>query len=442
MSTFLRCPALAGLAGVAGLLLAGSNLQAQSRLSATAAGSAPPRPVPAYAMPGPATVTVGASTPDSLAQLVLDRFATGTPAAFDSIYPDPFGRMVVASASGGKTTREAGLHRVLYADGNRAVLLLTGTVQSGTGTGLGAGSDETNRVRRFSGLYEAVQSNGVWMLTHQIPLDTANYIHTQTLHVALTPGKESRIVDTLSLTVGSPYGFAARINNATQIQELRLDGRPVKYALGGGVLWIKAPARPRSQLVMKYTIAEDRDTASAKAKPAARDTTPAYAAMNNTDAWHPFFNYDSGHDFGQLTVTATVPAEYRLSTTIPQTETVANGVRTVHGTSMHPQFLLALVYDRDWKPVTSKIGNLTFETFLSPDYHFQHDTLASVVGRVYRVLVPRFGEPQLPSHYLAVVEERALGHGGFAVRMNNAVISGDRATLMDESVIGPSYPFA
>jgi hypothetical protein len=57
------------------------------------------------------------------------------------------------------------------------------------------------------------------------------------------------------------------------------------------------------------------------------------------------------------------------------------------------------------------------------------------------VLAPRFGEPQLPSHYLAVVEDRALGHEGFAVRMNNAVISGDDAKMLDEPVLGPSYAF-
>jgi hypothetical protein len=109
---------------------------------------------------------------------------------------------------------------------------------------------------------------------------------------------------------------------------------------------------------------------------------------------------------------------------------------------MHPQFLLALIYDTDWHPVTKQIGDVRVETFLTPKFRFSPDTLAAIVGRVYRVLVPRFGEPQLPSHYLAVVEDRALGHSGFAVRMNNAVISGDGATMLDEPSLGPSYAFA
>jgi hypothetical protein len=137
-----------------------------------------------------------------------------------------------------------------------------------------------------------------------------------------------------------------------------------------------------------------------------------------------------------------IPARYRLTTSVPQTEVVRNGVRIVHGETMHPQFLLALIYDKDWQPVTKQIGELRVETFLTPSFRFTPDTLAAIVGRVYRVLVPRFGEPQLPSHYLAVVEDRALGHSGFAVRMNNAVISGDGATMLDEPSLGPSYAFA
>ena len=38
------------------------------------------------------TATVGAPTPDSLARLVMSRFASATPDAFDSVYVDPLGR--------------------------------------------------------------------------------------------------------------------------------------------------------------------------------------------------------------------------------------------------------------------------------------------------------------------------------------------------------------
>ena len=400
----------------------------------------------------PAPVEAGAPSPDSLVHLVLARFATGTAAAFDSVYPDPLGRVVVAGAAQRKQLRTPGIGRVLWSDASRAVLLITGTVHDGHATGIETGSDETNRVRRLSGLYEARRSGAAWMLVRQLPFDTLNDIRAQVLHVDIEPGRVSRIVDTLTIDAGSPYGFATRLNNATQLHLVRLDGTAVPYALGGGVLWIDTRARKpgRSQLVLAYSIAAQHDAKattgdSANVKPATSpDTLPAYGAMNNTDAWHPFFNYDSGNDFSQLTVTATIPAQYRLTTSVPQTESVKNGIRTVHGTSIHPQFLLALLYDRAWTPVTQQVndGEFTLETFFAPSFPFSPDTIAKTAGFVYHVLVPRFGEPQAPSRYLAVVEDRQLGHSGWQVRMNNAVISGDSATMLDEPALGPSFAFA
>jgi hypothetical protein len=377
------------------------------------------------------SATVGAPTPDSLTRLVLTRFATGSAEAFDSVYPDPVGRMIVHRAVDGHSTREPGLGRVLAVDGNRAVVLITGTVHEGKGHGLSTGGDETNAVRRFSGLYEARRSGDDWRLVRQIPFDTLNQIRTQALQVAIVPGKESRMLDTLGLAVGSPYGLAVRLNNAARISSLKLDNQSPQYLFGGGVLWVHAPRATHSRLVLTYTIPADSG-----------DTTHAYGAMHNTDAWHPFFNYDSGNDLATLTVTATIPAEYHLSTTVRQTERVLNGMRVVHGESVRPEFLLALIYDRDWRPATKTIGDLTFETFLTPGFTYSIDTLADIAGREYAYLRSRFGEPPNPPHYQAAVEDRELHGSGFAVRMNDAVVSGDHAILLDDPNLGPSYAYA
>jgi hypothetical protein len=376
----------------------------------------------------------------------MGRFASGTSDAFDSVYVDPLGRAVVAAAAQRERPRTIGLTRVLWAGPDRAVLLLTGTVGAGKGTGLKTGSDETNGVRRFSGLYEAVRAGRTWFLGRQLPFDTLNFIHAQTLHVTLAPGRGSTFVDSLTLTVGSPYGLALRLNNAAQLAAVELDGRPARYAFGGGVLWVdgvrRGPAR-QSWLVLRYAIADERVPDSAGVH-AAADTAPAYGSLDNSDVWHPFFNYDSANDLAALTVTATIPAVYRLTTTVPQTETVAEGLRTVRGESEHPEFLLALIYDRAWHSSTLSLAgaDVRFETLLSPLFHFSPDTLAATAARVYHVLVPRFGEPQLPSRYLVVVEDRVLEKSGFTVRMNNAVIAGDHAMNLDEPVLGPSYSYA
>ena len=372
---------------------------------------------------------LGASTPDSLARLVLNRFATSSAEAFDSVYPDPVGRMVVGRAVAGHLSREPGLGRVLAVHGDQAVLLITGTIHEGKGHGLSTGGDETNAVRRFSGLYEARRAGDLWRLTRQIPFDTLNVIRTQSLHVAIVPGVESRILDTLGLSVGSPYGLALRLNNAARITALRIGSESVQYAFGGGVLWVHAPRATHTHLVLTYSIAADT-------------TAHAYGAMHNTDAWHPFFNYDSGNDLAFLSVTATIPGEYYLSTTVPQTERVEKGQRIVHGESIRPEFLLGLIYDTAWRPASKTVGDLKYEAFLTPSFKYSLDTLADIAGREYAYLRGRFGEPPDPPHYQAAVEDRELHGSGFTVRMNDAVVSGDHAILLDDPNLGPSYAYA
>lgn len=405
----------------------------------------------ASAAAGQSSVTHGAPTPDSLARLVMTRFATGAPEAFDSVYPDPLGREVVRAAAQQRSLRRDDLHRVVWQSPDRAVLLLAGTVYPSRERPLpldaAAGGDEANRVRRFSGLYEATNAEGTWTLTRQLPIDTLNHIRAQTIHATVTPGQGLESVDTLTLDIGSPYGFTARFNNAARLASMQLDGKPVAFDFGGGVFWFAARPKRGARLVMRYALTESRLAG-------ARDTTrqqaandaPAFGAYHNTDGWLPFFGYDSGNHFARIMATVRIPAAYRLTTSLPQTESVANGVRTVIGRSIHPAFIVALAFDRDWRVETSTVrtavGPVRVETFLTPDFRFSHDTLAKVVRRVYDLLGRRFGEPQAPSRYIALVANRALGRGGFSVRMNNLVVSGAGATRLDEPVLAPSYVLA
>ena len=402
------------------------------------------------------TGALGAPTPDSLARLVMARFASGTPEAFDSVNPDPLGRDVVRSAVQQRHLRRADLQRVVWQGQDRAVLLLTGTVyparERPRPLDAAAGSDETNRVRRFSGLYEAVGINGEWRLTRQLPLDTMNAIRAQTMHASIAPGQGLDVIDTLTIDIGSPWGFAARLNNAARLAAVELDGRPVSYEFGGGVMWFRAPPARGARLVMRYALTESRlagavsRDSSVGVAPGAASAPPAFGAYHNTDAWHPFFNYDSGNHFARLTATVRIPAAYRLTTSVPQTETVAGGIRTVVARSQHPQFLLALAYDREWRvrstTITAAFGPIVVETFLTPDFRFTHDSLVTVTRRTYDVLATRFGEPQAPTRYVAFVANRALGRGGFSVRMNNLVVGGSGATRLDDPVLGPSYVVA
>jgi hypothetical protein len=382
-----------------------------------------------------ASVTVGAPSPDSLGRLVLSRFATGTRESFDSVYPDPLGRGLVYTTSQRHLVRRGELERVVWTDARRAILLLTGTIRSNiqgdsSAAGVDEGSDETNRVLRFSGLYEAAISRGQWALVRRIPFDTANLIRAQNIHVALTPGRGIVVTDTLTIDVGSPYGFIARLNNAVRLTHVQLDGKTVIPLFGGGMFRIAMPPHEHAQLVMRYALADDRGKT-------------AYGAYYNSDVWHPYFTHESGRDLAQINVTVQLPVAYRLSTTLPQAESVRGDVRTVIGHSMHPQFSLTLVYNRNWKVVSSTLPDGTrFQSFLSPNFRFSHDTLEKVIGRVYHVIGSRFGEPEAPSRYVAVVEDELISDDGISARMDNAVISGSNATRLAEPIVGPSYVLA
>lgn len=387
-----------------------------------------PRPSPMQ----PSQSSAGAPTPDSLAALFLQRFAADSPAAFDSIDPDSESRTVMHSAVRKKMAREAGLKRVLWRNSGRAVLLLTGTVKADNG------GDETNIVRHFSGLYEARAHDGSWSVVRQLPIDTLNYIRRQALQVDLAPGRGIAVTDTLGIAVGGRWGFATRLNNDVKISRLRLDGDSTAWAFGGGVLWVEAPRRAHAQLVLAYTL---RDANAPSKDSASSDSMPAFGAYHNTDAWHPVFSYTSANNMAVMSATVRLPAAYHLTTTLPQTETVANGVRTVTGSSTYPAWLLSLIYDRDWHVVTSNVDGVTFETFLTPAFDFQHDTLASALRRIDSVYGKRFGGPTPP--YIAVVEDRVLGARGPSVRMTDAVITGTQAGHLDQTGIqGPVSAFA
>ena len=383
----------------------------------------------------PRAQSTGAPTPDSLAALFLHRFADDSPAAFDSVDPDSESRTVMHAAVKKKLERITGLRRVVWRDSERAVLLLTGTVRADNG------GDETNLVRHFSGLYEAEAHQGSWSIVRQLPIDTLNYIRRQTMHVELVPGRDIVVVDTLAIATGGRWGFAVRLNNHAQISRLRLDGDSTAWAFGGGVLWIDAPRRAHAQLVLGYELRDETERPKDSTANAATDSIPAYGAYHNTDAWHPVFTYTSANDMATMSLTVRLPAAYRLATTLPQTETVANGTRTVTGRTTYPAWLLSMIYDRDWHVVTSDVHGVTFETFLTPAFHFPHDTLASALRRIDSVYGKRFGGPTPP--YIAVVEDRAIGARGFSVRMTDAVITGTEVEHLDRvGIHGPVAAFA
>ena len=377
-------------------------------------------------------------TPQELAALVIQKFASASADEFDRIDPDSEARSVVQRALRQKAERRGNLDRVIWQDSDRAVLLLTGTVvarESG---------EETTGSREFSGLYEAARSDGAWKLVRRMPIDLDNRILSQAVQCTIVPGQQISVRDRVGISIGSAYGFAVRLNDRAKLVQVKVNGTPAKFEFGGGVLWIEARRQPHAELSLVYSLAAESHDESEKAMPTAAQSAPAYGEFLNVDVWMPLFDFDSANGTAPISITARIPAAYYLATSIPQTETMSGGERIVRGRTDEPEFTLTLIFDRDWHPTVARVGDIEFGTFLAPDFHWKPAELEAVLRNEYEMLDPRFGPPQ--SHYLAVVEERGIGESGFRYRANDLVVSGAGGGKIlfsprDSATSQPSAPF-
>ncbi|MGC1782998.1 MAG: M1 family aminopeptidase [Acidobacteriaceae bacterium] len=384
-----------------------------------------------------AAATATAATPEALAQLALQRFATGSQSDFDSVDPDPSGRGVIAAAIHRKAVRKPNLGKVVWSDSDRAVLLLTGTVvdkDSGT---------ETIRSRHFSGLYEVTRSANGWAISRQLPFDAGNRITSHVIDATISPGRSIDVRDTLGIVAKGQYGFAVRLNDQAQVRSVKLNGKKTSYLFGGGVLWIETPRQPDAKLSLEYSLAEViRPSAKQPNAQPNASGTPDYGSFVNATVWTPVFDFDSANDTGTIAATIRIPAAYFLTTSVPQTETVKRGTRIVRGHTSEPEFILSLIYDRGWHPTYAKTGNFQFATFLTPDFRWSPQVMEKQVTEVDDILTSRFGPPQ--ANYLGVAEERDLGPGGFRYRTNDLVVAGQGGgkRLMSSAADSASAPNA
>ena len=389
---------------------------------------------------------VQTADPGRLAAVVMQRFVSGTPDQFAAVFPDSSVQVMVQTAARQHAKRVAGATRVLWRSGDRAVLLLAGTIGPADTT------DAVARVRggprQFAGLYEARELHGAWSVSRALPIDSLNSIRGQAIHADLVPGKRVDIVDTVAIGVGAPYGFTARMSPAVVVRDVRVDGRRVPHSFSAapaaGVLWIDAPMRASSMLVLSYSIPDVPRPSPRGARAPADSGPPAFGQHFNTDGWHPYLDFNSANDRASFVVTVRAPKEYRVTTSLPQTDTVVGDTRIVRGVSAHPQFLVSLLYDRYWQPKSTQVGALRVETFFRPDARIAHDTAVAAFARVFKLFNARFGLPNDPP-YLAVVE--SFGYGatsGCGQREADLVMCGGGVTdsITHPNLDNPSYTWA
>lgn len=359
--------------------------------------------------PARAAVQPPPDSPEALADRVADLFATGTAEEFARAFPFEPGRELLGWAIEHDAPRSADLARVVRRDGDRAVLALGGWVAFGN-----AGS-ETWAAKDFSGLYEARRTDSGWALTRALPIDGSSRIRTQALGVTVEPGRGLEVVDTLGVEVGDATGFSTRLVHTARLLDVRVDGAPAPHAFGGGFLWVEAP-RGEARLVLHYTVDVARDST---ADPNSGRFEAAYGHVRNQYFWHPFFDFQTDADQADFRIVARIPEPWRLATDLPQTETVAGGVREIRARTAGPTFALSLFYDRDWRPVEVDAAGARLAVFATPDFRPSPDSLGRAFEDAYGVLSRHFGAPG--AAYLAIVQSRAREGAGWLFRTNDGI---------------------
>lgn len=358
-----------------------------------------------------------APTPELLADRVSGAFADSSLAAFSAWYPFDRGRELVEWATSDTLQREAGATRILSRTGeSEATLFLGGVVLIGN-TG-----DETIVADRYSGLYAAKrQPDGLWRLTDRLGPEAYGDVNQHRLTVGLRPGQGLDVVDTLSVTAGS-HGLLLSLNHMAEIDAVEVDGQAVDHVQSGGKLWVDLSPGDTSHLVVRHSVDVSREPSD---NVNSGRFEANYGHVRNQYYWYPFVDFD---EKAEATVTVTAPESVLVATDLPQTESVADGTRTVRARSEGLAMPLSLFYDAGWVPVRRQAGSYQMTVYGTPDFEPRPDTLAQTFAATVDVLTARFGPPRGRS--VAVVQQRARPGGGWPYRSNTVIGANTRGSVL------------
>jgi hypothetical protein len=213
-------------------------------------------------------------------------------------------------------------------------------------------------------------------------------------------------------------GFAMRLNYAAEISDVRAAGKQSAYFFGGGLFWAEL-AEGETELTIQYSIEVEKCPEGANSG----CFLESAGHVRNQYFWHPYFGFGNVGDFADFHIEVRIPKEYRLSTSLPQTERVEGGQRIVEGKTIQPAFDLTLVYDRDWKVESRSFGDTRVEFFVTPQIQPDLTTISDEFRSLYGLLAAHFGA--LPGGYFAVVQARSLDNNspGWRFASNQAVVA-------------------
>jgi hypothetical protein len=333
------------------------------------------------------------SSPQELADSILQRWAAGFAAEFAALYPFPDGRELQANLTRQKITRTKGLSYVVSNDPRRAVLLISGAPLTGNS------GDDTYYATMFSGAFEALAGRDSWRLERRIPWDEMGQIVSQQLQVSLRPGRGLDVEDRLMVRVKGGNGFVAVLNHRAKLDSVRTAGAEIRHEFGGGLLWAGLP-QGESELTLKYSLeVEDAGNNANSGR-----FTEAFGHVRNQYFWQPSFGFDSDGDQAEFQVEVRAPKAYEVATSLPQTERVEGEERVVEAKSVQPASTLTLAYDREWQMRNEKAGDVRLDLFLTPAFRPEAGAVVAEFRQLYSFLASRFGAPG--NGYMAVVQLR------------------------------------
>jgi len=345
------------------------------------------------------------SSPEELASAISERWSAGSKAEFETLFPFGEGRKIFSESP----QRLRGLGSVIGRNSEEAVILLSGVPSlpnSGDATVGGIG---------FSGVYRARSVRSGWKLDASIPLDDLGRLLAHQMRVNIRPGAGLFVEDRMRVVVKEATSFAVLLNYAAKLESVRSADRDLHYLFGGGLLWADLPPG-ESEFAIRYSLdvsADPKETNSGC-------FLQTSGHVRNQFIWHPLFGFDATGDWATFDVEVRIPAEYRLSTGLPQSEQVEGGERVVRGRTPQRAFALSLVYDRNWAVERRRCGTVDVDILMLPGTKPDGAAVAAEFCSVYGLLSRRFGSPA-GNHFGAVQARSWQDNPGWRFTSNTIV---------------------
>ena len=157
----------------------------------------------------------------------------------------------------------------------------------------------------------------------------------------------------MHIRVKGTNGFAARLNHAAKIEDIRSAGRTPIYLFGGGLLWADLP-EDETDLTIRYSI--DVETGP-------NDTNSGCFLKNAGHLrgqyfWHPFFDFNTAADWADFDIEVRIPKEYRLSTSLAQIERRRSPRSLPHASNPPDAETITDEFRSVYAPLTRRFGPL------------------------------------------------------------------------------------